>query len=82
MAARLIHTGCSVTNSDPQNDCAFDIEKIAQTFLCVSTFPFFAVGHLKLDIGGNCDVLSIIVKWILGKAWGVLLAIVNEALLT
>lgn len=62
MAARLIHTGCSVTNSDPQNDCAFDIEKIAQTFLCVSTFPFFAVGHLKLDIGGNCDVLSIIVK--------------------
>lgn len=34
MAAHLTHTGCSVTNSDPQNDCAFDIEKIAHTFVC------------------------------------------------
>lgn len=47
----------------------FDIAKDSIPFY-VSNFLFFALGHLKLDMGGNCDVLSIIVKRILEKLEG------------
>lgn len=40
----------------------FDIAKNSVHLFVFCNFFLFAVGHLKLDMGGNCDVLSIIVK--------------------